>query len=92
MSDATRPDDGGTPGINVGDVVQIDPEHDEVFGLCLMVVTELKPSWNGLRGYVLIPSREGKRAYYRVGSNHVYRVGTAQWTFADDVKAEDANA
>ncbi len=39
-------------GVQVGDVVQIDPEHDPRFGGCLMVVTELKPAWNGLVGYV----------------------------------------
>lgn len=51
--------------IAVGDVVQIDPAHDAVFGACFMVVSELKPTWNGLQGYVQIPGPEGGLAYYR---------------------------
>jgi hypothetical protein len=46
-----------------GDIVQIDPDHDDVFGGCLMVVTEPK-SW-GAQGYVSIPGKDGGSAYYR---------------------------
>lgn len=70
--------------IAVGDVVQIDPAHDPVFGACFMLVTELKPSWQGLMGFVLIPAHpEGKNAYYRVPIDKVSLIGTAQWVPAD---------
>lgn len=63
--------------IQTGDVVRIDPEHDERFGACMLVVSELKPSWNGMQGYVKIPG--GGEAYYRVEGSKVVRVGAAQW-------------
>lgn len=70
--------------IAVGDVVQIDPEHDEVFGACFMVVTELKPSWSGLQGYVTVPGKDGNggQAYYRVPEDKVVRIGAAEWAVA----------
>ena len=39
---------------SVGQVVQINPEHDEVFGGCLMVITDPK-SW-GAQGRGSRPS------------------------------------
>lgn len=67
--------------IEVGDVVQIDPGHDEVFGGCFMVVTELKPSWNGLMGYISVPGKgdQGGPAYYRIEASKVLRIGKAEW-------------
>lgn len=67
--------------IAVDDVVQIDPEHDEAFGGCLMIVTELKPSWDGLVGFVDVPGKgdAGGRAYYRCPADAVVRVGPATW-------------
>jgi len=59
----------------VGDVVQVDPAHDERFGACFLVVTELK-SW-GVQGYVRVPG-EGD-AYYRVEYAHVHPIGKAEW-------------
>jgi hypothetical protein len=63
------------PGIKVGDVVQINPEHDERFGACFLVVTELK-SW-GVQGYARVPG--GGDAYYRVPYEQVHLVGVAEW-------------
>lgn len=63
--------------IVVGDVVQIDPQHDDVFGACFMVVTELKPTWDGLMGYVTAPGRGN--AFYRVPCDKVTRIGRAEW-------------
>lgn len=60
----------------VGDILQIDVEHDEVFGGCLMIVTEVK-SW-GAQGYFQIPANSDvKLAYYRVKYENAERVGTA---------------
>lgn len=60
---------------DVGDIIQIDPAHDERFGACLMVVSEPKP-W-GAQGYVQIPA-EGQ-AYYRLHFEDGVRVGHAEW-------------
>lgn len=63
-----------------GSVVQIDPEHDERFGACLMVVTEVKP-W-GYQGYVKVPAQG--LAFYRVPKEKAVYVGEATWLHADD--------
>ena len=63
-----------------GDVVQIDPAHDEVFGGCLMIVTEPK-AW-GAQGYVKIPSQGV--AYYRCPAEAMERIGEAAWVWADE--------
>lgn len=47
--------------MEVGDIVQINP-GTEVFGGCLMVVTDVYP-W-GVMGYIQIPGEKGA-AYYR---------------------------
>jgi len=65
----------------VGDVLQIDPSSDEVFGACFLVVTEPKP-W-GAQGYVTIPGNEGE-AYYRVKFENAHRVGKAEWMFHEE--------
>ena len=67
----------------VGDVVQIDPEHDKRFGGSFMLVTELKPSWNGLVGFIQIPG--SGQAYYRVPRGNVRWVGVAEWTLNDAI-------
>ena len=66
----------------VGDVVQIDPEHDpECFGGSLLIVTEVK-SW-GVQGYVDIPG-EGQ-AYYRVAFDKIANTGgKAVWVIGED--------
>jgi|GEM_PF-987406 len=61
---------------NVGDIVQIDPAHDKVFGACFMVVTEPK-SW-GAQGYFQAPGKDGL-AYYRVKFENAIRVGVVEW-------------
>jgi hypothetical protein len=61
--------------LQVGDVVQIAPSHDDVFGGSLMVVTEPK-GW-GAQGYVNIPGRG--LAYYRCAWEHMELVGRAPW-------------
>jgi hypothetical protein len=60
-----------------GDIVQINPAHDEIFGGCLMVVTEPK-SW-GAQGYFDMPGK-GK-AYYRCETANMVKVGFAEWIF-----------
>ena len=64
--------------LQIGDIVQINPEHDEIFAACIMVVTEPKP-W-GAQGYVTIPHAEGSaRAYYRCKYENMELVGKAEW-------------
>ena len=61
----------------VGDVVQIDPAHDAMFGGAFLVVTELK-SW-GVMGYCHPLAEAGGQAYYRVAFEHIAYVGKATW-------------
>lgn len=63
--------------LEVGDVVQIDPEFDDVFGGCFMTVTEPK-SW-GAQGYVKPLKREQGLAYYRCEFENMEFVGKAIW-------------
>lgn len=80
--------------IRVGDVVQIDPAHDDVFGGCFMVVTEIK-AW-GVQGYVAIPGKgdKGGDAYYRVKFQDVELIGQSEWVRPsatnEDAVARDA--
>lgn len=55
--------------------MQIDPEHDDTFGGCLMIVTEPK-SW-GAQGYFDVPGKG--RAFYRVKHEHAVKVGGVEW-------------
>lgn len=66
--------------IEVGDVVQISPDHDELFGGQFLVVTEVK-SW-GVQGYVDI--MEKGQAFYRVEFPHIVRIGKAEWMLPND--------
>jgi hypothetical protein len=62
----------------VGDVVQIDPDHDTAFGGCLLTVTEVK-SW-GVQGFVRVPGRPNAgNAYYRVPFGKIARIGWAEY-------------
>lgn len=58
-----------------GAVVQIDPAHDEMFGGCLMVVSDPR-SW-GLQGYVKIPGQGD--AFYRAPFDAIEFIGIAAW-------------
>jgi hypothetical protein len=72
------------PRICVGSVVQIDPAHDEVFGACFLVVTEMKSF--GVMGYVTIPGKgeKGGNAFYRVAFDRVHYIGPAEWALPSD--------
>lgn len=61
----------------VGDIYQIDPEHDKMFGACLMIVTEPK-TW-GAQGYIIIPGENGGMAFYRAKYANMVKVGYAEW-------------
>ena len=74
-------------GISVGDVVQIDPEHDPVFGACLLIVTEVK-GW-GVQGYVQLPKHPAAvQAFYRVPFEKIARIGVAEWMLAHHSSGE----
>lgn len=77
-----------THTVTPGDVVQVDPGHDQWFGGCLLVVEEIKP-W-GVQGYVSVPSPGGPgRAYYRCPNGQFAFVGRAVW-FPEDVAGKVA--
>lgn len=69
--------------LQVNDVVQIDPQYDRRFGACFMVISELKPTWDGLQGYVRVPGEDAGDAYYRIESNKVIRIGHAAWSHGE---------
>lgn len=74
---------GGHPqNLQVGDIVQIDPASDEMFGACLMIVTEPK-SW-GAQGYITIPGKDGGNAYYRCKHENMEKVGHCAWIRNDE--------
>jgi hypothetical protein len=58
-----------------GTIVQIDPDSDEVFGGCLLIVTELKKF--GVQGYVDVPGKG--QAYYRAKEGNYKICGSAEW-------------
>jgi hypothetical protein len=72
--------------LKIGDIVQIDPEHDEMFGACLMIVTEPK-EW-GAQGYVRVPGNEGGNAFYRCKYENMELVGFAEWVRAVDEEVQ----
>lgn len=71
--------------LNIGDVVQIDPEHNPVFGGHFMVVTEPK-SW-GAQGYITIVDNKGL-TYYRCKFEDMEYVGKAIWVNKSDLQSE----
>lgn len=71
--------------LQVGDVVQIDPDHDPMFGGCFMIVTE--PKAFGAQGAVLGPGGNGQNgsgiAYYRCSFENMEFIGHAMWELHD---------
>ena len=72
--------------LKIGDIVQIDPHHDPVFGGHFMVVIDPK-SW-GAQGYCPAFPYEGKDgrvegglAYYRCKFENMELVGSAEWVW-----------
>jgi hypothetical protein len=68
--------------LNVGDVVQLNPEtvKNKMFAGCMMTVTEPK-KW-GAQGYVQALGENGEpggQAYYRANWEEMELVGVAQW-------------
>lgn len=76
------------PFIEVGDVVQIDPQSDDMFGACFMIVSEVK-TW-GAQGYIQVPGKgeEGGRAYYRCNFENMMFVGKSIWVWEYKGKEE----
>lgn len=70
----------GVDDISVNDVVQIDPEKDERWGSCFLIVSEVK-SW-GVEGYLRIPMQEGN-AFYRVPFENTALIGKAEWALPE---------
>jgi len=67
--------------MNVGDIVQVNPEV-EVFGGCMVVVTELK-SW-GIQGYVQSAGVPGQQ-YIRLKTEQIEPTGgKAVWVVGHD--------
>lgn len=67
--------------MNVGDIVQVNPEV-EVFGGCMVVVTEIKP-W-GIQGYVQSAGVPGQQ-YIRLKTQQIEATGgRAVWVVKHD--------
>lgn len=58
-----------------GVAVQIDPSYDEVFGGCIVIVTEVR-GW-GVIGYVPLVNKQW--AYIRIGFDSIESIGKARW-------------
>lgn len=65
-----------------GDIVQIDPDHDKMFGGKLMIVTEPK-DW-GAQGY-FIDIATDQLAFYRVNHDHAEMCGHVKWMIRDEI-------
>lgn len=65
--------------VHLNSVVQIHPGHDERFGGCLMIVTEIK-SW-GAVGFVQVPGGSDDRgaAFFRCPASAMSEIGPAAW-------------
>ena len=72
--------------LEVGNVVQINPEHDERFAACFMVVTEPK-SW-GAQGYIQVPGKQGQ-AFYRCDFENMEYVGRAEFVLESHAAKTD---
>lgn len=73
--------------LNVGDVVQLDPEgcRNPMFSGCFMTVSEVKPF--GAQGYVQALGDYGKpggQAYYRAYWHEMELVGPAVWVIGEE--------
>jgi hypothetical protein len=60
-----------------GDIVQINPDHDERFGASLMIITEPKP-W-GAQGAIASYNMKDGIVYYRCKFENMEYVGNAEW-------------
>lgn len=79
---------GGEPDLRLvdpatpGDLVQIAPSADPVFGGLVARVTQTTPS--GVRGYLLVPHRGGAREAWQTFKQAVIeRVGRVKWPEAE---------
>ena len=68
----------------IGAVLQIAPEHSEMFGACFLQATEIKP-W-GVQGFVRVTG--GGNAFVRVKWEHLAVIGMAVWVDADTALGE----
>ncbi len=72
----------------VGDIIQIDPQKNDIFGGCLMFVTTQK-TW-GAQGYVLVPDHPTpKRAFLNLPHGNGVKIGCAEWLILDKDQKED---
>jgi hypothetical protein len=62
--------------MNIGDIVQVNPEK-EMFGACMVVVTEVKP-W-GVQGYVQSAGVPGQQFIRLKTEDFEQTGGTAVW-------------
>ena len=70
----------------VGDIVQLNPEHSDMWGGAFMVVEELK-SWGGAQGYIDIPGQG--RSYLRLKFTDGVVVGRVYWTEEEEDEETD---
>lgn len=68
----------------VGDVIQIDPNHDERFGGCFAFVEEVMPWGVGLCGIPSPGIAPRQVFYYRVPHGGYAVIGKAEWLLSDE--------
>lgn len=71
----------------VGDVIQIDPEHDDAFGGCFGIVEEVK-NWGCGLVACPAPGADGV-AYYRVAHGKYAVIGRAEWITSDKQRGDE---
>lgn len=59
-----------------GDVLQLDPNYDHLYGSCFMIVTEANES--GAKGYFQFPGKS-INAEHEISHENAVRIGQAQW-------------
>ena len=87
MSDEVSQSQCGFPIASVGDVIQIDPNHDERFGGCFGIVEAVK-SWGCSLVACPVPGGDGSIAYYRVAHGRYEVIGRAAWITSDRQRGE----
>ncbi len=61
-----------------GDVIQVDPKHDETFGGCLAIVEEVT-DWGVSLCAIQAPGQRKPSYFYRVAHGEYKVIGRAAW-------------
>lgn len=74
----------GPDDVSVGDVIQIDPDHDDDWGGCLLAVSDI---WLcGVGGFIEQP--HGGETFYRIDYGEFAVIGKAAWVRSDWTRSD----